>query len=220
VIADIGTGDGRAVLALARAEPASLVVGVDAAAAAMVEASGRAARRGPRNAIFFTAGAETLGGTPLAGVADQVTIRFPWGSLLRGVVGLDPAALGGVAALVAPGGRLEVLVSVVRSDRVAGIEALDASWDQAISRAWSAAGLYLVSMRPATREEIATSRSSWGRRLGAAEDARSVWRLELCRPSPAGAHSVYGAHRAGRADGQRQDDGRGHTRGRARRAAS
>ena len=40
VILDLGTGDGRAVVARARAEPASLVLGIDADARAMAEAAG------------------------------------------------------------------------------------------------------------------------------------------------------------------------------------
>ncbi len=182
MIADIGTGDGRAALARARAEPSSLVIGLDAAAAAMAESSRRAARRGPANAIFLVAGAETLACTPLVGRVDTVTVNFPWGSLLRGVLGLEPAALHGVAALVAPGGRLDVLASVVPSDHVIGIATLDAGWESAICRAWADAGLHLVSMRRATRDEIADSRSSWARRLDAVGDTRPVWRLELCRP--------------------------------------
>jgi 16S rRNA (adenine(1408)-N(1))-methyltransferase len=182
VVADIGTGDGRAVIARARAEPASLVLGVDAAAAAMAESSRRAARRGPANAIFLAAGAEGLRDTALAGRMDLVTVTFPWGSLLRGVLGLDPEALAGVAALVAPGGRLEVLASVVPSDGIEGISLLDASSEPAICRAWAAAGLELAAMRLATGEEIVASRSSWARRLRAGRDARAVWRLDLCRP--------------------------------------
>jgi 16S rRNA (adenine(1408)-N(1))-methyltransferase len=144
VIADIGTGDGRAVLARARAEPAALVVGIDAAAAAMTEASLRAARRGPANAIFLAAGVETLADTVLVGRMDLVTVTFPWGSLLRGVLGLDPAALAGVAALVAPGKCVEVLASVMPSDGVGGIATLDASWEPAICRAWAAASVAAV----------------------------------------------------------------------------
>lgn len=178
MVADIGTGDGRAVLARATAEPASLVFGVDASAAAMTEASRRAARRGPSNAIFLAAGAEALAGTVLAGCIDLVTVTFPWGSLLRGLVGLDAAALSGVATLVAPGGRLEALLSVVPSDGVEGIGALDASCEPMIRSAWARAGLDLESMRLATTAEIAASRSSWARRLGSGPDARSVWRLE------------------------------------------
>jgi 16S rRNA (adenine(1408)-N(1))-methyltransferase len=181
VVADVGTGDGRAALARARAEPGSLVLGVDAATAAMAEASRRAARSGPANAIFLAAGAETLADTPLAGRMDLVTVTFPWGSLLRGVLGLDPCALAGVAALPARGGRVEILASVVPADRIEGIASLDASWEPAICRAWAAVGIDLVSMRLATTDEIAASRSSWARRLGATGDARPVWRLELCR---------------------------------------
>lgn len=55
---DLGTGDGRAVLAAAAAQPDTLVVGVDANAAAMAEASRRAARRDLRNALFIVAAAE------------------------------------------------------------------------------------------------------------------------------------------------------------------
>lgn len=149
----------------------------------MAEASGRAARRrGPANAMFLVTGAETLGDTVLAGRIDLVTVTFPWGSLLRAVLGLDPEALAGVAALVAPGGRLEVLASVVPSDRIEGIASLDATWEPAICRAWAAAGLNLVGMRLATRDEVVASRSSWARRLRAGQDARAVWRLDLCRP--------------------------------------
>jgi 16S rRNA (adenine(1408)-N(1))-methyltransferase len=182
VIVDIGTGDGRSVLARARADPGTLVVGVDAVAAAMAESSRRAARRGPANAIFLAAGADTLGDTELACRADLVTVTFPWGSLLRGVLGLDEAALAGVGALAAPGGRVEVLASVIPSDGIEGIATLDPTYEPEIRRAWAAAGLELLSMRPATPAEVAASGSSWARRLGATRAARPVWRLDLCRP--------------------------------------
>jgi 16S rRNA (adenine(1408)-N(1))-methyltransferase len=175
VIVDAGTGDGRAVLKWAAAEPAALVIGLDAAAGSMAEASRRADRRGPRNAVFLVAGVETVARSLLAGRADLVTVLFPWGSLLHGVLGLDPTALCGVASLLAPEGRLEVLASVVPSDRVDGLECLEGAAEPAIRRAWSVAGLDLVAMRPATAEEVAASGSTWARRLGA---SRPVWRLE------------------------------------------
>ena len=175
MILDIGTGDGRAVLARAAAEPAALVIGLDAAADAMAEASRRADRRGPRNALFLAAGVEGLVTSPLAGRVDLVTIQFPWGSLLRGALGLDDAASCGIASTMAPGGRLEVLASVVPSDGVDGLGCLDATVEPAIRRAWAAAGLDLVTMRPANRDELAASGSTWARRLGT---ERPVWRLE------------------------------------------
>jgi 16S rRNA (adenine(1408)-N(1))-methyltransferase len=201
---DLGTGDGRAVLARAAAEPRSLVIGVDAVAAAMAESSRRADRRGPVNALFLAAGAESLVDSPLTGTAELVTVTLPWGSLLRGVVGLDAAALAGVAAALRPGGgRLEVLASVVPSDGVEGLACLDEAAAGQIGEAWSCAGLELVAMGPATTAELRAVRSSWARRLG----DRPVWRLEGRRHGYAGpeggsvllhAHAEVGLQRRSR----------------------
>jgi 16S rRNA (adenine(1408)-N(1))-methyltransferase len=180
VIVDLGAGDGRAVLARAAAEPRAIVIGIDANAAGMTESSRRAARgrpgRGATNAIFLAEAAEGLPGF-LAETASLVTITMPWGSLLRGVVGLDQAALRGVASVVAPGGRVEVLASVLPADHVEGIEELDRSSQAGITEAWRAVGLELESMRRATIEDVRATRSSWARRLG----DRPVWRIDLRR---------------------------------------
>jgi 16S rRNA (adenine(1408)-N(1))-methyltransferase len=59
VAIDLGTGDGRHVLAAAAERPETLVIGVDASADAMAESSRRAARRGALpNALFAVAAAE------------------------------------------------------------------------------------------------------------------------------------------------------------------
>jgi len=52
----------------------------------------------------------------LLGAADELTINFPWGSLLRGVLGHDDAVLAGVAALLAPRGSGSVLFSLTPRD--------------------------------------------------------------------------------------------------------
>ena len=38
----------------------------------------------------------------LHGLADTLTVHFPWASLLRGIVGHDDDALAGLARLLAP----------------------------------------------------------------------------------------------------------------------
>ena len=59
MVIDLGTGDGRHVLAFAAARPDTLVIGIDANAAGMAEASRRAARRRALpNALFAVAAAE------------------------------------------------------------------------------------------------------------------------------------------------------------------
>ena len=77
---DAGTGDGRAVLAAAAGEPATLVLGLDANAAGMAEASRRAARSGRRgglpNAAFVLAAAESPGDFIVAFVTSGAPARF------------------------------------------------------------------------------------------------------------------------------------------------
>jgi hypothetical protein len=83
VVLDLGTGDGRAVVARAREEPAALVIGIDASAAGMAESSFRADRPlqkgGTPNAIFAVGAAERPI-DELRGRADELTIVMPWGS--------------------------------------------------------------------------------------------------------------------------------------------
>lgn len=191
MVLDLGTGDGRAVLARAAAAPSDLVIGLDAAAASMSQASRRADRARVPNVLFLAAGVEAIPGSPVDGAADLVTVIFPWGSLLRGILGLDEVALEGVAAALTPGGRLAVLTSVVPSDRVAGMPALTAAAEPAIREAWAAAGLSLDDFRPATDAEIRDSGSSWARRLRSNGTDRPVWHLTGTR-TPARRETVPG----------------------------
>jgi 16S rRNA (adenine(1408)-N(1))-methyltransferase len=177
VIVDLGTGDGRAVVARAAAESRSLFIGIDAAPAAMAEVSRRAARAAPKgglpNALFVAASAETPP-PELCGLASELTILFPWGSLLRGVLGEDEAVTAGIASLVAPLGRIEALVSLTDRDRAGTID------HDRIDRAWSAHGFELASLREATLAEVHATHSTWGRRLGVGRD-RPACRLVLRR---------------------------------------
>jgi 16S rRNA (adenine(1408)-N(1))-methyltransferase len=173
VALDLGTGDGRAVLAAAAARPDTLVIGVDASAAAMATASRRAARRGTLpNALFAVAAAED---PPLSGLAGEITVNFPWASLLRGVLGRDEAVLAGIAALAAPGASITALVSVLARDGVPGVPS---SGELAV--AYARHGLRLVEARPATATEVAASGSSWAKRLQAGH-ARPVTLLRAVR---------------------------------------
>jgi hypothetical protein len=80
----------------------------------MAEASRRAGRRPERgglaNALFVVAAAEALP-PELDGLAALVTVHFPWGSLLRGLLAAEPAVLGGLTRILRPGGSLRLLVS-------------------------------------------------------------------------------------------------------------
>jgi 16S rRNA (adenine(1408)-N(1))-methyltransferase len=89
------------------------------------------------------------------------------------VLGHDDAVLAGVARLLAPGATGEALVSVMPRDGVPPIPAAHVLED-----AYARHGLELVEARPATREEVAASGSSWAKRLQAGA-ARPVTLLRL-----------------------------------------
>jgi 16S rRNA (adenine(1408)-N(1))-methyltransferase len=175
VTIDVGTGDGRAVLDAAAREPTTLVLGLDASAAAMVEASRRAAgpaRKGGRaNARFIVAAAEHPP-TALLGAADLVTVRFPWGSLLRGCLGLEPAVAAGVASLVAPDGDLELLVAPAARDGLEGVPTHVDGIVAAARAAFEPLGFELADGREATASEIEVSGSSWAKRLAGGRNGR------------------------------------------------
>jgi 16S rRNA (adenine(1408)-N(1))-methyltransferase len=168
---DLGTGDGRGVLDRAIAEPDRLVIGVDANASGMAEASRRAARRQLPNAIFLAADALSLP-DELAGFADLVTIHFPWGSLLHAAAHADPR----LVCLLAPGGRMRLLVSASAADASAGLTELDA---EVLAGAYRRGGLRVVTTRAASLEDANRARSSWGKRLlRNPMPGRDAWLLE------------------------------------------
>lgn len=174
-------------LDLAARQPATLVLGLDASAAAMVESSRRAAgpaRKGGRpNARFVVAAAESPP-PALAGVADLMTVRFPWGSLLRGCVGLDPAVAAGVAGLVAPGGMLELLLAPSARDGLEDVPTEVEGIVAAAAATFEPFGFGLEVGRTATVEEIAASGSTWAKRLVAGRNgdrSRAVALVRLVR---------------------------------------
>jgi 16S rRNA (adenine(1408)-N(1))-methyltransferase len=188
VIVDLGTGDGRAAFALAEAEPGSLVIGIDADASSMAETSRRAARspvKGGRPNLLFVVAAAESPPPELLGLANEVRILFPWGSLLRGVLGQDERVAGGIAALARPGARVTAIVSVTPRDGLGGLASLDTGALVGIAEAARGSGLDLTSTRLVDADEVRGTRSSWGRRLLGSGDERPVWRLEFAiRPRP------------------------------------
>ncbi|MEV0031612.1 methyltransferase domain-containing protein [Nocardia sp. NPDC050793] len=191
---DLGTGDGRAVLAAATAASERLVIGVDANAANMSNASRKAARGKLANTLFVVAAAERLP-RELDGVADIVTVYFPWGSLLRGVVTADPVIVAGLARVMKPGASLSILVSVTEHDRSSGLPPIDERDLRDLTEPFAAQGLTITGVTPATAVDIAATGSSWGKRLGAGSQ-RSAWRITGYRSDVPGDPETSTEHRA------------------------
>jgi hypothetical protein len=148
-------------------------------AAASRRAARAAAKGGLPNALFVVAAAERLPDA-LQGIADELTIQFPWGSLLRGALALDGAAAAGIAALLASEGTATVTFSIEDRDRL-HLPTVDAT---ELARRWCTFGLDVCGFRDATPGELRAMPSTWGRRLAAGQ-GRRAWRLHLARSDDA-----------------------------------
>ncbi len=161
------------------------MIGIDADAAAMADASRKAARPtrrgGVSNALFIAAAAEQLPG-PLTASADLITIALPWGSLLRGLLSADRCLLDSITACLRDGGELMVLLSATERDAAADTT-LTSDVDAArLAAAYRSAGLKVVDFRPADASDVSRLSSGWGRRLGI-PGRRSAW-LFRTKPVP------------------------------------
>ena len=164
----------------------TLVIGLDANAAAMAEASRRAARParkgGLANAAFILAAAEAPP-PELCGAAHRVSVLFPWGSLLRGCVGGDARVAAGVAGLVAPGGTLELLLAPSVRDGLDGLPLEPDELVTGVRSAFDGFGLDMALARSASDAEVRDSGSTWARRLGSQRPTdRRVMLMRLVRP--------------------------------------
>lgn len=180
---DVGTGDGRFVLRTARSEPQTLVVGIDADATSMMDTARRASRKADRggapNALFVVSAAEALP-AEMAPIADRVTIHFPWGSLLRGLLRCEPQIILPIVRLARPRALVSMLVSVTNADHATGLRPLDVRSVSELATEFDARGVELVNARPATDSDIRAANSTWAKRL-AAGGRREAWLLEFRR---------------------------------------
>lgn len=112
---DLGTGDGRFVYRSALREPAKFFIGLDANAQPLAKVSEKIYRRvekgGAPNALFLQAAVESLP-EELNGVAGEIRIQFPWGSLLKAVTIGEEAILRDLHSLCQSNTRLEVIIGL------------------------------------------------------------------------------------------------------------
>lgn len=183
MVVDFGTGDGGYVQRLAAARPDCLIIGVDANADNLREASRRAAakpaRGGRPNARF---GRLALAEAPgeLAGLADELTVLLPWGDLLRAVALAERAALGNLRGIARTGATVDIVFGFGAADRAATAalalpEAGALGLGELVAR-YREAG-FAVAARVASAAEVAELPTTWARKLAFSDKARRFWRL-------------------------------------------
>lgn len=169
-------------LARARAESNRLFLGLDASRDALVDstrrASARPARGGLANAAFVHASLEALPGE-LAGLADEVTVLFPWGSLLRATAAPDAELLARIRAVCQPGASLRAVFSVAATDqREAERLGIPGTFEPSrFEAAYADAGFEGAKLRLLAAAEVAAIPTAWARRLAAGNPPRTVWEV-------------------------------------------
>jgi 16S rRNA (adenine(1408)-N(1))-methyltransferase len=160
---DVGAGDGGYVVHRARSEPHTFAIAVDSSPDALSAGAWRAKRMRLENAAFLVEGVERISTAgEMACLADVVTVHFPWGSLLRGLVDGSSSVLGPIAGLMKVGAELRVLISVAPRD---GFEVLTPSIITARCASYADHGLQLVEADWASNAIVAETRSAWAKRL-------------------------------------------------------
>ncbi|MFA4931086.1 MAG: methyltransferase domain-containing protein [Patescibacteria group bacterium] len=113
IIVDIGTGDGQFTNELARKNPSHLVIGIDPNQKGMEKLSWKASKKkkkgGLANALFVLADVVNLP-EELNGMANQVFINLPWGSLLSGLVNVDEKVWLAIKRICQPEAVVDIIL--------------------------------------------------------------------------------------------------------------
>ena len=167
VLIDIGTGDGRYVLHVARTCPNWFALGVDACRENLRKAS----RKAPPNALYVIANALALPKVELEAMASKVTINFPWGTLLTGLLDGEPMLLEGLLAIARPGAALEIRLNA-EALRVAGYT-LD-SGGARVRQPLYEAGFDVSDLVELDAGGLRRCQTTWAKRLAYGRDPRTV----------------------------------------------
>ncbi|MEY8043326.1 16S rRNA (adenine(1408)-N(1))-methyltransferase KamB [Saccharopolyspora cebuensis] len=190
VVLDVGTGDGKHAFHLARERPGELVVALDAAKDNMRKVATKAAanpkKGGLPNLLCVWAAAERLP-AELRGVT-ELHVLMPWGSLLRGVLGSDPAMLSGLAGVCVPGAKLLITLNLHawRPPVPEVGEHPEPTPESALvdlAPRFAAAGWRLDDARYLDAEAVAALSTSWTRRLNSSRERFDVLELTGVIPS-------------------------------------
>lgn len=163
---DLGTGDGRYVRQMAQANPDILVIGIDACR----ENLHKTTRRAPANALFIIANAYDLP-AELGGLARGITINFPWGSLLAGLIRGENRLLDQLVNLAQAGCHLDLYLNggalaEAGCDFMEGVDL--------VKLGLSRAGFLMGSPIQLIPQDIRAYPTSWAKRIAYGRDPRAV----------------------------------------------
>jgi 16S rRNA (adenine(1408)-N(1))-methyltransferase len=164
---DIGTGDGRFVQHVAQTESNGFAIGIDSCRENLRKLS----RRAPVNSLFVIANAQDMP-SELCGLATQMTINFPWGSLLEGLLTDDPALWAGLARVAQFNTGIEIRLNAGALAR-AGWAFEEGS--QRVRQVLVLNGFSMRSPSPLSARDLSAYPSTWAKRLAFGRDPRAIY---------------------------------------------
>lgn len=174
IVVDIGTGDGRFVYRSALANPNKFYIGIDANAKPLEKISMKATRKpakgGLPNVLFVQAAVENLP-VELDGVAEEIHIHFPWGSLLGAVMAGDENVVQSLRRICAPECLVEIIIGVDEERDKSEIERLELSsispeyLENTLIPKYKAAGFDVLESGILTASDWSKLETSWARKL-------------------------------------------------------
>lgn len=163
---DLGTGDGRYVRCMAETQRDRFFIGVDACRENLRANS----RLKLPNALFVIASAQALP-LELKGLASQININFPWGSLLESLLNNDEALINGLLTITCPGAKLDIYLNG-EALKTAGW-ALESGSDQ-IENNLNASGWGTKSRSWIDTLALHSIPTTWAKRLAFGRDPRAI----------------------------------------------
>jgi len=174
IIIDIGTGDGVFVYQCARQNPNKFYIGIDANPRPLEKISEKIhrnpAKGGLTNVAFVQA---SVGDLPseLDGIADEVHVHFPWGSLLRAIATGDREVLSNLRRICSSGALLEVVIGLdperdsSELERL-GLQSISTAYlDSVLASRCRDAGFEIFEKGEFPSQEWPRLQSSWAKRL-------------------------------------------------------
>ena len=141
-----------------------------APAVKLMRATRKAKKGGLPNAMFVQAAIEFLP-EEFSGVADEIHIHFPWGSLLQAVALGDEKFLSELQRIAAPDCLLEIVIGIDPESDKSEIERLALPelsreyLDNHLIPKFEAHGFELIEHRQMENSEWSKLETSWARRL-------------------------------------------------------
>jgi 16S rRNA (adenine(1408)-N(1))-methyltransferase len=166
IILDLGTGDGRYARYLADKNPDRFIIGVDACRENLREHS----QAKLQNMLFVIASAQDLP-KELNGLVSHITINFPWGSLLEGLLTGDPMLMRGLESISRASTSVDLrlnggALAEVGTTLEAGAEAI---YNNLLRAGWQVETPVMMAT-----SALRSFPSTWAKRLAFGRDPRAV----------------------------------------------